>query len=197
MILQVNESVHSLTVGEVLKLLGLKDTPHKITIIIQPLSSEMETTKIDPLFQQTSETDMLLVSSDNVGFYCKSSVLAYNIGFFSDYETIDQAMGEDCRSSTDNNDIDKDNEKITVRELPSATSAGLKLVLLVLSKQTDPPATLHEFLQRTYVEADLLDALCPALAVADAYDIPMILDRLSEVHADEPFMLLSLSLFGM
>ncbi|TYJ52445.1 hypothetical protein B9479_006956 [Cryptococcus floricola] len=131
---------------------------------------------IHPGYIHESLDDILLLTSDNIGFYVSLAFLTRYSGFFADFESFPQSEGEKP---------DADKFECETREVPNATSLGLHLVLDALKeiedmallstlshdplpgfKPSSEPFVDQWPLEKVYIH------LGDAVKLADAYDIP-------------------------
>ncbi|KAK8849464.1 hypothetical protein IAR55_004797 [Kwoniella newhampshirensis] len=134
-------------------------------------------TEIDPDFRADTG-DILLVTSDNVGFYFPLETLVKRVGFFSDLEDLPHVESDSINGFT------PETASEIRRELPSATSAGLRLVLFALRQTGTATRMLLEIKSR---QSEFLRALPEAFKIADAYDIPHLTQLLITAFHDDPF----------
>ncbi|ODO07008.1 hypothetical protein I350_04375 [Cryptococcus amylolentus CBS 6273] len=131
---------------------------------------------IHPSYIHQSLDDILLLTSDNVGFYVSLAFLTRYSGFFADFESFPQSDGEKA---------DADKFECETREVPNATSLGLHLVLDALTEvenmallSTLPHDPLPGFKPSSKPFVDqwplekVYNHLGDAVKLADAYDIP-------------------------
>ncbi|WVQ75188.1 hypothetical protein IAR50_004799 [Cryptococcus sp. DSM 104548] len=127
---------------------------------------------IHPLYPHKSSHDILLLTSDNVGFYASKAFLTRYSGFFADFESFPQGEGDK-----------PDGEfECETREVPNATSLGLHLVLdalmvvetmnLLATSPTALPSPIASdiFSERWPLEKVYIH-LGDAVKLSDAYDI--------------------------
>ncbi|WWD20089.1 hypothetical protein CI109_104563 [Kwoniella shandongensis] len=153
---------------------------------------------IHPEFSSHGDDDILLVSSNNVGFFFPLKVLITHVHFFSDFETIPQPTdGKGQTDSIDSGGVGGGartvNRVLSLarrerRDFPS-TSAGLRIVLYALwttLHNSSIPLRIAPKLKPT--ETELLDGLPSALEIDDAYGIPTLVGLLVKIYADNPFL---------
>ncbi|WVQ79528.1 hypothetical protein IAT38_001627 [Cryptococcus sp. DSM 104549] len=126
---------------------------------------------IYPAFPFTPfSTDILLISSDDVGFYV-SRTLIKEFGFFADFEAASLLIGDAGDRPGDREEgkgagVGKE-EEAKRREMPSAGSKGLYVALMCVQAGSELP-DLSELVSTR----ELLPSLLEATEIVDAYDVP-------------------------
>lgn len=171
---------------------------------IEPTSPKQLPKVIRPLYPCRHPDDILLITEDNVGFYVSLSFITRHCGFFEGYESLKKEItGEEESSPMKSGG--KEECHTERRELPSAKSSGLHLVLDTLGViESMTLAAASNYTARNLAMSAVLDFqafndrwpldvvfqyLAPAVQLADAYDIPKFIAYMCLILPDGPWHL--------
>nr|ODN90301.1 hypothetical protein L204_05905 [Cryptococcus depauperatus CBS 7855] len=133
-------------------------------------------TAIDPIYVHKSLEDILLVTSDQVGFFVPRSFLVKHSGFFADLENL--FLKERGVSFGPEQGLKSAEDDVAVRELPSASSLPLHLILDTFRAmetidaeqlQASPKVKSSRGYHLLWPMVDIQEAFPQALEIADAY----------------------------
>ncbi|OXC61310.1 hypothetical protein C358_03304, partial [Cryptococcus neoformans MW-RSA852] len=154
---------------------------------INPTHAKKVPKVVHPLYPRKHPDDILLITEDNVGFYVSLAFITRHCGFLEGYESLKKGIIEEGKSYP-TEDEEKEECQAERRELPSAMSWGLHLVLDTLGVIESMTLAVNPFPStaqnlpmsavldpQTFNDRWPLDAvfqyLAPAVQLADAYDI--------------------------
>ncbi|ADV22341.1 hypothetical protein I305_02788 [Cryptococcus gattii E566] len=170
---------------------------------IKPTDPKQSPKVIHPLYPCRHPDDILLVTEDNVGFYVSLALITRHCGFFEGYESLKKEItGEEESSPMESGG--KEECHTERRELPSAKSSGLHLVLDTLGviESLTLAAEAANYTARNLAMSAVLDFqafndrwpldavfqhLAPAVQLADAYDIPKFIAYMCLIIPDDPW----------
>lgn len=170
---------------------------------IKPTGPKQSPKVIHPLYPCRHPDDILLVTEDNVGFYVSLAMITRHCGFFEGYESLKKEItGEEESSPMESGG--KEECHTERRELPSAKSSGLHLVLDTLGviENLTLAAEAVNYTARNLAMSAVLDFqafndrwpldavfqhLAPAVQLADAYDIPKFIAYMCLIIPDDPW----------
>lgn len=170
---------------------------------IKPTGPKQSPKVIHPLYPCRHPDDILLVTEDSVGFYVSLALITRHCGFFEGYESLKKEItGEEESSPMESGG--KEECHTERRELPSAKSSGLHLVLDTLGviESLTLAAEAANYNARNLAMSAVLDFqafndrwpldavfqhLAPAVQLADAYDIPKFIAYMCLIIPDDPW----------
>lgn len=170
---------------------------------IKPTGPKQSPKVIHPLYPCRHPDDTLLVTEDSVGFYVSLALITRHCGFFEGYESLKKEItGEEESSPMESGG--KEECHTERRELPSAKSSGLHLVLDTLGviESLTLAAEAANYTARNLAMSAVLDFqafndrwpldavfqhLAPAVQLADAYDIPKFIAYMCLIIPDDPW----------
>lgn len=170
---------------------------------INPTHAKKVPKVVHPLYPRKHPDDILLITEDNVGFYVSLAFITRHCGFLEGYESLKKGVIEEEKSNP-TKDEEKEECQAERRELPSALSWGLHLVLDTLgviesmTLAVDPfPSTAQNLPMsavldpQTFNDRWPLDAvfqyLAPAVQLADAYDISEFIAYMGMILPSDPW----------
>lgn len=183
---------------------SLKGDGHLLPIAnhINPTHAKKVPKVVHPLYPRKHPDDILLITEDNVGFYVSLAFITRHCGFLEGYESLKKGIIEEGKSNpTEDEEKECQAER---RELPSAVSWGLHLVLDTLgviesmTLAVDPfPSTAQNLPMsavldpQTFNDRWSLDKvfqyLAPAVQLADAYDIFEFIAYMGMILPSDPW----------
>lgn len=184
---------------------SLKGDGHLLPIAnhINPTHAKKVPKVVHPLYPRKHPDDILLITEDNVGFYVSLAFITRHCGFLEGYESLKKGIIEEGKSNP-TEDEEKEECQAERRELPSAVSWGLHLVLDTLgviesmTLAVDPfPSTAQNLPMsavldpQTFNDRWSLDKvfqyLAPAVQLADAYDIFEFIAYMGMILPSDPW----------
>ncbi|OXG82106.1 hypothetical protein C349_03411 [Cryptococcus neoformans var. grubii Br795] len=170
---------------------------------INPTHAKKVPKVVHPLYPRKHPDDILLITEDNVGFYVSLAFITRHCGFLEGYESLKKGIIEEGKSNP-TEDEEKEECQAERRELPSAVSWGLHLVLDTLgviesmTLAVDPfPSTAQNLPMsavldpQTFNDRWSLDKvfqyLAPAVQLADAYDIFEFIAYMGMILPSDPW----------
>lgn len=170
---------------------------------INPTHAKKVPRVVHPLYPRKHPGDILLITEDNVGFYVSLPFITRHCGFLEGYESLKKEITGEQKPSLKEHE-EKEECQAERRELPSAMSWGLRLVLDTLGVIESMTLAIDSFSStaqslsssavldpQTFNDRWPLDVvfqyLAPAVRLADAYDIPEFIAYMGMILPDDPW----------
>lgn len=185
--------------------ISLKGDGHLLPIAnhINPTHAKKVPKVVHPLYPRKHPDDILLITEDNVGFYVSLAFITRHCGFLEGYESLKKGIIEEGKSNP-TEDEEKEECQAERRELPSAVSWGLHLVLDTLgviesmTLAVDPfPSTAQNLPMSAVLDPQtfndrwpldkVFQYLAPAVQLADAYDIFEFIAYMGMILPSDPW----------